>query len=1305
MKRVTLIICSLLFVISASAQTPSGSDYLVARPIPAKTLFYDYSGAGTLMPKIKWGLDEAWCSENNMKQGRNYLNLFRTNVSLVRLSFQPAWALSNSNGLTTNHMTDLTERLRVLALLGTTNKPEIFLNCDPKDAMNSYFKGTTSTYVTRWVNLIKATGQYVENQGYTVTGIAPFNEPDLRSTGYPGSNNANTAKMQSDICVALKNDSWAKNKKRLAGNVLNPDYASTFYNNYKANIDEGNEHQLAGTPANFIGFMQQVKNDGKLLCQDEMHNVMEAMVGANYGMNDGIWWGTSEHARSQFCRANDGTGYRLAYHEDPGTFTAASIYRNTQDGVTEAYIGCSERQATETSYGFVSKDRDVYYDGYGPTRAFYMHMPADPNGNYQTEAQKNAERVINIQSGEDVQPFPTVGYFQIMNASTGTVIQANPNGEWAGSVTVGTGTGAGGQVWKIDAVQESIGGDFSYYTILEVANSSTNFYLDDKDWSFDENNPMIIYPNDGKACEQWYFVYAGNGSYYIHNRYSNLCLDLDGTNVVQRTRTNSATQRWKLANPYCNTDITAPATPSGLTATVLPAAVQLSWNAVSDSDLQGYTIVRSISGQNDWNTIARAVTGTTYFDNTALPGKTYIYKIKAVDKCCNYSNYSSTATGAVSDAQGLIARWEFDNNTNDTTQNHMGAAVATSNFVTSRKSGSRALSLNGTSNYALLPYSICNHTALTFCGWVYWNGGNAWQRIFDFGTGEDSYLYLTPSNGSDMVFEIKANGSTQNLTATKLSTGAWKHVAVTIAKNNVKIYVDGTQVGSSTSITLTPADVAGVCNYLGRSQFIVDPTFNGSLDDVRIYNYVLSQSEIQAIINSTTTTEEEIEEPLPWESNDTFYLYNVEAGLFLNQGDDWGTQACLAPTGLQWKLSNGMSDGTYRLSRTGQTNYLFVNSIESMYVDGNGNSDFVLQYNQRTGYTTISITPQNATYGSTAYGTTYIGWNGDPSVPPAYNLIDTYPYSVTACPIVYPLLHATDNCKPGIHWKFMTAAEYNSYQSAIQGAVSARQALYLYEQSALASNVECSARTLYENPATTSSQMPTANTFKNEIFQYATTHASEENPIEYTFLLTNPQCTSTAFTGWTTSGDAWGSNVTYYRNGDALLANRFTESWVANGSSLADRAVSQTITNLPAGKYQATVDIIATQQQNDATTITGVTLSLGNQSISCSTRNGAPQCFTTPTLTVAEGGSATISLSVASTNANWVAFDNFRLFYLGNMLPGDVDEDGDLDIDDVHAIVLYLIGKRPQKFNEQAADVNGDGHITIADVTALVNIL
>jgi hypothetical protein len=35
-------------------------------------------------------------------------------------------------------------------------------------------------------------------------------------------------------------------------------------------------------------------------------------------------------------------------------------------------------------------------------------------------------------------------------------------------------------------------------------------------------------------------------------------------------------------------------------------------------------------------------------------------------------------------------------------------------------------------------------------------------------------------------------------------------------------------------------------NWLGRSQFItVDPYFNGSLDDFRIYNRALSESEVR----------------------------------------------------------------------------------------------------------------------------------------------------------------------------------------------------------------------------------------------------------------------------------------------------------------------------------------------------------------------------------------------------------------------------------------------------------------------------
>ena len=1299
-KLLSFLVLSVWVCTGLRAQTtPSGSDYLVARDIPAHTLFYEYAGTGTLMPKIKWGLDEAWCSEANMKQGRNYLNLFNNNVSVVRLSFQPCWQLTNSTSLTSDHMTDLTERMRVLGLLGYA--PEIFLNCDPKDNMNSWYQGTTSEYVTRWVNLIKATGQYIESQGYTVTGIAPFNEPDLSSTGYPSSTTTKTYAMQGKIFTALKSDSWASSKKTLGGNTLNPDYALTYYTNYKSNIDEGNTHQLAGTASNFVSFLDRVSNtDGKLLCQDEMHNVMEAMVGAEYGMDDAIWWGSSEHARSQFCRANDGTGRRLAYLWDQGTFSASSIYRNVQDGTTEAYLGCSERQATETSYGYVSTDRDVYYDGYGPTRAYYMHLAADPNGSYQTTAQRNREAIINIQSGADVQPFPTVGNFQIMNASTGKVIQGNTawTGWSANAAKMADGSAADGQIWSIQALPDTLNYDISYYTISSSNGQWWTYYLDDNNWGFEEANPMIQYPGGGSGCEQFYFVYAGDGSFYIHNRYSNLCLDLGDTCVVQRTRTNSATQKWKLVNPDCTApDLVAPATPSGLAATAQQASVKLTWNANSETDLWGYTILRTVKNANDWNTIARNVEGTTYIDNTVVQGTQYTYKIKAMDKSCNYSAASSTVDGTSTAAQGLVARWEFDGTSRDKTTNSMNAALRTANYTESNKSGTRALSLDGSSNYAQLPYQAGNMNAMTFCSWVYWNGGNAWQRIFDFGNGEDAYFFLTPSNGSNMVFEIKANGTTQNMTATKLGTGAWKHVAVTMTSGSVKIYVDGSQVASSTSITLKPSDVAGVCNYLGRSQFAADPLFSGNLDDVRIYNYVLSQSEIQDIIGTTAVTDE----PVEWSAGGSYYLYNIESGMFLNQGNDWGTQAVLANTGLLWDVKAGSGTGLYRLSRNGQSNYLFVDNNRGMYVDGADSKpcDFQMVFDNTTGFTTISANPNNATYGTAAYGTTYVGWNGDPS-----NGTWGGGGQTVFSPQLYPLLHAGDHSKSGIHWRLMTASEYSSYQSKVSAALSARQALYLYEQSAVAHNIECGARTLYESPGTASASLPTASAFKNAILTYAAENASDENPIDVSFLMSNPTCSSSTFDGWTTSGADWGNNDSYYRNGDATMDNHFYEVW-KDAAALDNRTMSQTVSNLPAGKYQLAVDIISTWQPDDSQTITGVNLYIGDKQVACSTRNGAPQCFVTPAYTVANNGSATMGLSISSANANWVAFDNFRLFYLGSKTPGDITGEGAVNITDVQALLNIIFGRNTQGYDLDAADVNGDTHITIADITALVNLI
>ena len=59
----------------------------------------------------------------------------------------------------------------------------------------------------------------------------------------------------------------------------------------------------------------------------------------------------------------------------------------------------------------------------------------------------------------------------------------------------------------------------------------------------------------------------------------------------------------------------------------------------------------------------------------------------------------------------------------------------------------------------------------------------------------------------------------------------------------------------------------------------------------------------------------------------------------------------------------------------------------------------------------------------------------------------------------------------------------------------------------------------------------------------------------------------------------------------------------------------------------------------------------------------------------------------------------------GDYLAGDADDSGEVDSKDISAIVDYLMGKTPEKFNMKNADANNDGTINIADIVEIVNII
>lgn len=166
--------------------------------------------------------------------------------------------------------------------------------------------------------------------------------------------------------------------------------------------------------------------------------------------------------------------------------------------------------------------------------------------------------------------------------------------------------------------------------------------------------------------------------------------------------------------------------------------------------------------------------------------------------------------------------------------------------LTNETNRGESLALDGNSNYVTLPFPVAN--AGSFAAWVKWEGGDDWQRIFDFGSNTTRYLFLTPraSNGK-LRFAIRNSGSEQQLDApSALATGAWQHVAVTLDGARGVMYLNGEPTATN-SISIRPWQTQARNNYLGKSTFANDPAFNGRIDSFRVFGRALSADEVRDI--------------------------------------------------------------------------------------------------------------------------------------------------------------------------------------------------------------------------------------------------------------------------------------------------------------------------------------------------------------------------------------------------------------------------------------------------------------------------
>jgi hypothetical protein len=205
-----------------------------------------------------------------------------------------------------------------------------------------------------------------------------------------------------------------------------------------------------------------------------------------------------------------------------------------------------------------------------------------------------------------------------------------------------------------------------------------------------------------------------------------------------------------------------------------------------------------------------------------------------------YPSYTNT--------NGLVSFFLFDNTIADVRNTIILAQTGSISYVTGRRN--QALSLTNTSGVAPTNYLTSTYSfpsTFTVSMWFQSPNTSVATMVFcaantiSLVTGSIS-IYYTGGNlycaYSDIV---------NNATAYVISTNTWYHVLLTYNSGSTTLYVNGSQSGN----TITGTNSKNGFTLGGGRDTLTQYPFTGYIEDFRIYNRVLSGSEITAIYNGT----------------------------------------------------------------------------------------------------------------------------------------------------------------------------------------------------------------------------------------------------------------------------------------------------------------------------------------------------------------------------------------------------------------------------------------------------------------------
>lgn len=263
--------------------------------------------------------------------------------------------------------------------------------------------------------------------------------------------------------------------------------------------------------------------------------------------------------------------------------------------------------------------------------------------------------------------------------------------------------------------------------------------------------------------------------------------------------------------------------------------VRIGWRNVSD-------FADEVHLQRDGEEIENVgATTTTTFDYDAIPGKLAQYSIIPVN--------SGTELGAARDYGFIRPNGKIEGKV--LTRSRAGVPGVAVTVTPTNPDTTRSLSFSGGNDYVIsYPVAVFPDTAITVSFWMKSNDNVNTGTPFSYASSvsDNSFLIYDYNN-----FQILINGVASPATGISANDGNWHHIAVTwrsttgemrLLKDGVPVYSGA--IAAGTSMAQQGSLVLGQDQDRIGGNFQDTQAFIGKMDEVRIYNYVRSDSMIQS---------------------------------------------------------------------------------------------------------------------------------------------------------------------------------------------------------------------------------------------------------------------------------------------------------------------------------------------------------------------------------------------------------------------------------------------------------------------------